>query len=104
MSITTEIFVENLKCGGCENTIQKAIAKFPEVLSSEASAAEGKILIRHNPELPMEKLKNKLAQLGYPEVGQLEGLAKTTAFAKSYVSCAIGKFTSSEKTETDGVV
>jgi copper chaperone len=95
--ITTTFFVENLKCGGCENTLLKALGKFPEILSAEASAKEGKVQILHTPELSLDKVKSKLGQLGYPEAGQLEGLAKTTAFAKSYVSCAIGKFTPTQK-------
>jgi copper chaperone len=33
-----------------------------------------------------------LARLGYPEKGSVEGLRSAAAAAKSFVSCAVGRF------------
>jgi len=43
MSITVE--VENIKCGGCANSIQKSLLKHPEVSSVEVNVEQGQVII-----------------------------------------------------------
>ncbi len=83
---TLEIFVENIKCGGCMSGIKKALLEFKGVKSVEINLEEEKIQIQGN-HLNRDAYINKMDSMGYPEKGN------NTLFkeAKSYVSCAIGK-------------
>ena len=86
---TLEIFVENIKCGGCMSGIKKALSEFKGVKSVEITLEEEKILIQGE-HLDRTTYINKMDSMGYPEKGN------NTLFkeAKSYVSCAIGKVNS----------
>ncbi|CAM1369797.1 Heavy metal transporter [Tenacibaculum soleae] len=82
-----EIYIENLKCGGCANTITnglKAIDKVSEVIVD----VEKSLVTLITNETTLVVVKEKLAKLGYPEVGD-----KNTVLhkAKSFVSCAVGR-------------
>jgi len=84
-----EIIAENIKCGGCINSITKAILEIPGTANVEVNVESEVIKLDADEELrPI--IVEKLAHLGYPEVGNNNLFAK----AKSYVSCAIGKITS----------
>jgi len=79
--------VENIKCGGCENTIKKALKKLPMVEDVAINIETGAVKITGNSERHL--ILDKLYELGYPEAGENSLLSK----ARSYVSCAIGKIT-----------
>jgi copper chaperone CopZ len=85
---TLEIFVENIKCGGCMNGIKNALLEFPGVKSVEIQLEEEKITLQGE-KLNRAAYVKKMDGMGYPEKGN------NTFFkeAKSYVSCAIGKVT-----------
>jgi len=89
--MTTKITVDNLKCGGCAGTIKKGLKTFPEVSEVLVDVENNSVEVTYNNDFPFEKIREKLAAMGYPETGTLEGLGKLAANAKSYVSCAIGK-------------
>jgi len=79
------IQVENLKCGGCVSSVEKALGSVTGVQGVSVDLESGMIeIIGH---ADRAQLIDKLAGLGYPEVGNNNLLSKT----KSYVSCAIGK-------------
>jgi len=83
------IYVENLKCGGCANTINKAISKFSGVQQVNVDAVESRIDIEtDDSEDQILAIKQKLVNLGYPEAGTQNTIVTA---AKSYVSCAIGR-------------
>ena len=82
--------VENLKCGGCASTIEKTLRADPRVTQVVVDPATDSVEIGAAAELRGE-FAAKLARLGYPEKGSVEGLRSAAAVAKSYVSCAIGK-------------
>jgi copper chaperone len=82
-----EIFVENLKCGGCANTIKTALSEIKGVENISVDVTLARITFR-SPDIEVMKIKEKLSSLGYPEVGEKNNLIDK---AKSYVSCAIGK-------------
>ncbi len=84
--MTHLIEVENIKCGGCMNTIKKALMSLPGV--SDVSIAKETETIRVEGEVHRDVLTSKLSELGYPEKGSNTLLHQ----AKSFVSCAIGKF------------
>ena len=77
--------VENIKCGGCSNTIQSALQKIQAVNRVAIDIDHGVITIEGNP--ARKKVIEKLNEMGYPEVGHNSLFKKT----KSYVSCAFGK-------------
>jgi len=83
--------VENVKCGGCANTLKKALNEdFGEVeVNLEKMPREITLAIEDD---QVEKLKLKLRNIGYPlSSDELSTLGNVTAKAKSFVSCAIGK-------------
>lgn len=85
---TLEIFVENIKCGGCINGIKNALSAFPGVKSVEIILDEEKVIIQGD-RLEKSVFVTKMDGMGYPEKGNNTFLKE----AKSYVSCAIGKVT-----------
>jgi copper chaperone len=80
------IQVENIKCGGCMNSIKTALKNIEGVEFVTIDKESDTIQITGLATL-RDTLVNKLAQLGYPEQGNNNLLYK----AKSFVSCAIGR-------------
>ena len=83
--MTQEILVENIKCGGCMNTITNALMKIQGVDKVEIDKFTEIITVAGNAEKSI--LINTLSGLGYPEKGKNNLLKK----AKSFVSCSVGK-------------
>lgn len=84
--------VQNVKCGGCANTLQKALKEeFGEVeVNLETMPREITLEVSED---NIAKLKEKLRKLGYPlSQDELSTIENIGAKAKSFVSCAIGKF------------
>lgn len=91
--------VANIRCGGCANTISKALkeAGFEEV-SVDTTCEPRKVTAKIANEAQLTQFKVILRSLGYPLVGEEEGSVKSaTLKLKSFISCAVGKFTN-EKT------
>ncbi len=82
--------VENIKCGGCANSIRKKLTADPRVQAVEVDIAAGRVEIT-GAEDARADLVTALAQLGYPEKGSVEGIKAAASKAKSFVSCAIGR-------------
>ena len=96
------IFVENIKCGGCANGITQSLNKIDGVSQVEVDVEAGKVtcqFVDSNNSLVLTKVKQKLQSMGYPEVGSVAGIKAASAKAKSFVSCAVGKMTDSSSTE-----
>lgn len=86
---THSFYVENLKCGGCANTIRKTISKFSGVQNITVDTEESRIDLEvDNSDNQIVQIKQKLAKIGYPERGEENNMLTG---AKSYVSCAIGR-------------
>ena len=84
----TTIHIQNLKCGGCANTITKGISSIEAIQNVLVNVDESTVTFSYETEAQLNEVKNKLKSLGYPEDGEANTLG---AKAKSYVSCAIGK-------------
>lgn len=84
---THQIFVENIKCGGCMNSIKTALLKLSGVTAVEIFKEEDKVCVS-GIAVEKELLIAKLSSLGYPEKGNNNLISK----AKSFVSCAVGKY------------
>ncbi len=82
-----EIYIENLKCGGCANTIINGLNSIKGTENVNVDVENSLVTLTSN-EATLILVKEKLSKLGYPEVGD-----KNTVLhkAKSFVSCAVGK-------------
>ncbi|MDZ4664627.1 MAG: heavy metal-associated domain-containing protein [Bacteroidota bacterium] len=100
-TMKTKVVVDNLKCGGCANSIKKGLMSFSEVSEVNVDTETDTIEVTHLDDFEKKKIKDKLYSMGYPEKGTLEGLDKIVTGAKSYVSCAIGKLSKEEEEEEE---
>lgn len=88
--------VQNVKCGGCANTLKKSLAEQFGEVEVDLEAMPRKITLDIEPEQE-EALKLALRKIGYPLVGDALGtFATIETKAKSFVSCAIGKIATDE--------
>jgi copper chaperone len=92
--MTTTLELENIKCGGCANTLMKALHAYKEIQEPSVDPATGIVRFSHPDEFRLTGLKRKLHNLGYPVKGSVKGLEKAAVAAVSYASCAIGKISS----------
>ncbi|MEM9547782.1 MAG: heavy metal-associated domain-containing protein [Bacteroidota bacterium] len=81
-----KLIVNNIKCGGCENTVRNGLSKLEGIENIHVDATTGEVEFDCNNEAALESARLKLHKLGYTESDP--SLLDT---AKSYVSCMIGK-------------
>lgn len=86
----TNIYIENLKCGGCAATIKKGILGLENVTKIDIKVDESLVIVTTKNDSILT-VKEKLSKMGYPEVGDVNTFLHK---AKSYVSCATGKMSS----------
>ena len=86
------IEVENIRCGGCANTIGKQLKKIDGVGEVNVDIENGRVAVEAGEDSHAHLVAALLA-IGYPEKGSAEGLKAAKAKARSFVSCAIGKVT-----------
>ena len=90
MTKTLEVY--NVKCGGCANTLTTALKDDFGDVTVDLEVNPRKITLDID-ESRMEELTTKLRGLGYPlTTDELSSFEKATTTAKSFVSCAVGKF------------
>jgi copper chaperone len=83
---TQEIFVENIKCGGCMTSIKNVLEKIKGIVKVEIDKDEEKISLTGE-SYHLSEVIDSLNTMGYPQKGENSVFKQ----AKSYVSCAIGK-------------
>lgn len=86
MTTTETFYVENIKCGGCANSIKDTLGKILGIQGVEVYLEQHKVCIM-GIGLNRSNLKEKLSSLGYPEKGNNSLLKQ----AKSIISCGIGR-------------
>ncbi len=91
MLYTLEIL--NLKCGGCASSVKKGLNSIEGVETVEVDVENGKVSFDATSDETVNLVKEKLANMGYPEVGDANTLIHK---AKSFVSCATGRMGSKE--------
>lgn len=82
--------IQNLKCGGCANTIVTQLSKLDGISEVSVDNDTNEVSFNVTVENDIEVVKNKLSDLGYPIEGDSNSLPKK---AKSFVSCAVGRMT-----------
>ena len=88
--MTYDLSVENIKCGGCANTITSKLNALDIINSCEVDVENGVVTVNGD-ESNKAEVTQLLLKLGYPETGTAEGLKAAKAKAKSFVSCAVGR-------------
>ena len=92
--------VANIKCSGCANTVTTKLSEagFKE-LSVDLSCEPRKVTAFIESETKEEEFIKVLKKLGYPlfdvDIGTFES---SSLKAKSFVSCAVGKFSLKDDT------
>ncbi len=86
----TRIEVENIRCGGCANTITKKLLEHEPIQAVDVDIENQTITVTSDVDVRQQATQILLG-LGYPERGSVEGLASLKEKAKSVVSCAIGR-------------
>lgn len=89
--IATTISIENLKCGGCGNSIKTGLKNLEGVEQVAIDFDLGEVAVSHSATVERGQIAAALKRMGYPEKGTVEGLASLAASAKSFVSCAVGR-------------
>jgi copper chaperone CopZ len=84
----TSILVQNLKCGGCANTITNKLATIENISDLEIDIEESKISFSYLHDDDISLVKEKLMKIGYPLNKEENTIVSK---AKSYISCATGK-------------
>ena len=89
MKQTFEVF--NVKCGGCASTLKSKLAKEFGEVEVDLEVIPRKITLEIE-DKEIDKLAKALKDIGYPLASEEMGfMDSTSAKAKSFVSCAIGK-------------
>lgn len=84
----TTIEIQNLKCGGCANTITKKLSEINDLSELKVNNDNHTVSFNYENENTLIKAKELLNNIGYPVVGDKNAL---TTKAKSFVSCAVGR-------------
>jgi copper chaperone CopZ len=91
--------VSNVRCGGCANTIKSSLEKegFTDI-NVDLSCEPRKVTVGITDEAQVAQLRAVLRKLGYPfSDEEIQFAESATLKAKSFVSCAVGKFSKHEK-------
>jgi len=86
--MNTTLKIQNLKCGGCANTILTRLENLDGITEVIVDNEKDTVSFAFIQELHLEEVKILLSKLGYPIVGDNNSFSKK---AKSFVSCAVGR-------------
>ena len=92
--------VANIKCGGCANTVTKKLSEAGfKQLSVDLSCEPRKVTAFIENETKNKEFIKLLKKLGYPLFDENLGTFESSSLkAKSYISCAAGKFSLNDDT------
>jgi copper chaperone len=93
--------VANIRCGGCAATIKKALSEAGfESVDVDLSCEPRKVTAEIAGEAQLAHFKAILRKLGYPLSDEEISLGNSaTLKAKSFISCAVGKFNVEDNTK-----
>ncbi|MCK0108878.1 heavy-metal-associated domain-containing protein [Flavobacteriaceae bacterium S0825] len=84
----TTLEIQNLKCGGCANTIITRLSALENIENVLVNNDNDMVTFNYKEDDNLSEAINLLSKLGYPIVGESNPLTKK---AKSFVSCAVGR-------------
>ena len=85
-TLNTPLFIaqpatpQNLKCGGCANTITKKLNALDDVSEVSVEVEDNSVTFEYSEDHTLDVVKKALAEIGYPEDGEANNL---TSKAKS---------------------
>lgn len=82
------LIVQNLKCGGCVNTITSKISEIENISNVAVDKETSSVSYTCENSEDEIKVKEKLRKLGYPSVDENNSMISK---ASAFVSCATGK-------------
>jgi len=82
------IIVQNLKCGGCAQTITNKLSELENISEVHVFLNTSMVSFAYEDSSDALIVKDKLKDLGYPSIDRKNTIASK---AKSYLSCASGK-------------
>lgn len=82
------IVVQNLKCGGCANTITSKIANLPNISNVVVDQDSAMVSFAYTHYEDALRVKDTLKTLGYPSIDARNSVVNKVT---SFVSCATGK-------------
>lgn len=83
----SDTYIDNIKCGGCANSITKKLEASTGITNVEVDVEEGKVSFEYKDDQGRTDAITALKKMGYPEKGQGNRIDN----AKSFVSCMIGR-------------
>lgn len=86
--MTTTLEIQNLKCGGCANTITNRLNDLEAITDVIVNNDNDTVTFNYTNDNALDEATNLLSKLGYPIIGESNPLTKK---AKSFVSCAVGR-------------
>lgn len=86
--MNTTLAIQNLKCGGCANTIITRLNNIDGIDNVIVNNEANTVSFDYSDESIINNAMDLLSKLGYPVEGEQNPFSKK---AKSYVSCAIGR-------------
>jgi len=86
--MNTTLIIQNLKCGGCANTIMNRLRNIDGLKDVSINNDANTVSFDYTGKTILNKAIALLSQLDYPVDGAENTLTKK---AKSYVSCAVGR-------------
>ncbi|GHA28552.1 hypothetical protein GCM10007103_07750 [Salinimicrobium marinum] len=84
----TTIAVQNIKCGGCVNTITNKLSKIENIQNVQVNKESSSVAFRYFEPEDAFKVREKLRDLGYLAVDDRNTLVSK---ANSFISYATGK-------------
>lgn len=81
--------IENIKCGGCVNSVLKQLNALPGVFGGKIDVTTGRVEIEHTDEVKEAQLVDLFRSMGYPRKGSVEqgSFEALKLGAISYASC-----------------
>lgn len=84
----TTLKLQNIKCGGCTNSIAVRLLKLSGIHEVQISDATSEVSFSYDTVNDLANAERTLTQMGYPPEGTVNTFMEK---AKSFVSCATGK-------------
>ncbi|MEN9434184.1 MAG: hypothetical protein RLZZ422_1773 [Pseudomonadota bacterium] len=91
----TVLEVENIRCGGCVNTITRKLMSDERITDVKVDIEAQTITVSSEEDVKASA-EALLFSLGYPLRGSVQGLESFKEKARSVVSCAIGRMDSTK--------
>lgn len=82
------IKIQNLKCGGCANTITTKLGELKSIEDVIVNNETNEVNFKYSEVKDINLVKQTLSKLGYPAEEESNSITKK---AKSFVSCAVGR-------------